>query len=247
LPTLNLLEANQSTLTNDQWNLFSNLMLYYDEHSSLSLAERFISQQNILPIKLRFKYRSINEFLLSIFAKVQLLFEKNPDFISLYSHDRSILLYRQMKYITIISSSFIIQQSNLFDYQGFNKGIENLFGNVVIIENKLLYFDIPFFKLSLAIICFSSFDYIIYENIPTKNLINMKKILEIQNLYIELAWRYLVYVYDDKQAIIYFSNLIRCIFTAINNVILMQDKKAFVDMINVIIEQTEQSFIVNNK
>ncbi len=244
---MNLLEANQSTLTTDQWNLFSNLMLYYDEHCSLSLAERFISQQNILPIKLRFKCGSINEFLLSIFAKVKLLFEKNPDFISLYSHDRSILLYRQMKYITIISSSFIVQQSNLFDYQGFNKGIENLFGNVIITENKLLYFDIPFFKLSLAIICFSSFDYIIYENIPTKNLINMKKILEIQNLYIELAWRYLVYVYDDKQAIIYFSNLIRCIFTAINNIILIQDKKAFVDMINVVIEQTEQSFIVNNK
>jgi hypothetical protein len=75
----------------------------------------------------------------------------------------------------------------------------------------------------------------------------MKKILEIQNLYIELAWRYLVYVYDDKQAIIYFSNLIRYLLMVINNIILIQDKKTFVDMINFVIEQTEQSFTVNRK
>ncbi len=244
---MNLLEVDQSTLTIDQWNLFSNLMLCYDEYNSLSLAERFISQQNILPLKLRFKCRSVNEFLSLLFAKVQLLFEKNPDFISLDSNDRSILLYRQIKYITIISSSFIIQQSHLFDYQGFNKAIENLFGTVIITANKLLCFDIPFLKLSLAIICFSSFDYTIYENIPSENLINMKKILEIQDMYIELAWRYLVYVYDDKQAIIYFSNLIQYLLMVTNNIILIQDKNPFLDMINLVIKQTEQSFTVNSK
>jgi len=242
---LNLLQANQSTLTIDQSNLFSNLMLCYDEQSGLSLAERFISQQNILPLKLRFKCGSVNEFLSSLFAKAQLLFEKNPDFVSLHSNDRSILLHRQMKYITIISSSFIAQQSHLFDYPAFNKAIETLFGTIILSTNKLLSFDIPFLKLTLAIISFSSFDYTIYENIPTENLINMKQILQIQDTYIELAWRYLIYVQDDKQAIIYFSNLIRCILAVIDNIILIQDKKTFTDMINIIIEQTEQSFTLD--
>jgi len=242
LPTSNLLQADQSILTIDQWNRFSNFMLCYDECSGVSLAERFISQQNILPLKLRFKCRSVNDFLSSIFAKAQLLFEKNPDFFSLYSHDRSILLHRQMKYIIIISLSFIVQQSHLFDYPAFNKAMETLFGTIIIIANKLLCFDIPFLKLALAIISFSSFDYTIYENIPTENLTNIKTILQIQDIYIELAWRYLVYVYDDKQATICFSNLIRCILTVIGNIILLQDEKVFTDMMNVVVQRTEHSF-----
>jgi hypothetical protein len=220
----------------------------YDEHSGLLLSERFLFQQNILPFKLRFKCRSVNDFLSSLFAQAQLLFEKNPDFLSLNSNDRSILLHHQMKYIIIISSSFIAQQSHLFDYPAFHKAIDTLFGDIIIPTNKLLCFDIPFLKLALAIISFSSFDYATYENISTGDLINMKRILQVQDMYIELAWRYLVYVYDDKQAVIRFSNLIRYLSAIISNIILFQDKiKNFRDMINVVIERTEQSFTINSK
>ncbi len=236
----NLLQADQSILTTDQWKLFSNLMLCYDEQNAFSLAERFIAQQNILPIKLRFKYKSVHDFLSSLFAKGQFLFENNPDFHSLDPQDRSFLIYRQMKYLTIISSLFIAQQSHLFEYPAFNEAIETFFGRIVTNTNKLFRFDIPFLKLALAIISFSSFDYTINEN-----LTNPKRILRIQDMYIELTWRYLVYVYDDKQAIICFSNFIRCISTAISDVVLMKEKKNLTDMINVIIERTEQAFILD--
>jgi hypothetical protein len=220
-------------------------MLIYDEHTVLLLAERFLSEQNIFPLKLRFKCGPVREFLASIFTKAQLLFEKNPHFRSLYSHDRSILLHRQMKYLILLSLSFIAQQSHLVDNLGFNKAIENLFGKVILITNQLFSFDSLFMKLSFSMICFSSFDYTIYESISTHNLTNVKSILQIQDLYIELAWRYFIYVYDEKKAINCFLNLIRCIVNLMNDIVVLRETKTFMDMMNSVIEQAEQSFETN--
>jgi hypothetical protein len=145
-------------LTIDQCNLLSNLIYSYDEHTVLSLAERFLSEQNILPLKLRFKCGSVQEFIGFISSKIQYLFGKNPHFRVLYSHDRSILLHRQMKYLILSSLSLIVQQSYLFDYSVFTKAIETLYGKIIFINNS---FDILFMKLSFLIICFSSYDYTI--------------------------------------------------------------------------------------
>lgn len=239
LSSSNLLKTDQSILTIDQWKIFSNLILCYDEHTSLSLVERFIFQQNILPLKLRFKSTYVNELFSLIFAKTKLIFEKNFDFINLHSNDRSILLHHQMKYLIIISSSYIAQQSNLFDHPVFNETIEILSENIILSKNKFLCFDILFLKLSFGIISFSSFDYTIR---PIEYLTNIERIIEIQNRYIELTWRYLIYVYDEKQAINCFLNLIQYIFVVMDKVILLKDKKGFVDRINNVIEQTKQSF-----
>ncbi|CAF3960500.1 unnamed protein product, partial [Rotaria sordida] len=56
IPTLNLLELNRSILSMDQWNLLSNLVNCFDENSGYAFVERFIVEQNRLPLKLRFKY-----------------------------------------------------------------------------------------------------------------------------------------------------------------------------------------------
>ena len=222
-------------------------MLCYDEQNVLSLAEQFIAQQNILPLKLRFKCGSVQDFLSALFGKAQSLFNQNPDFRSLHPEDRSLLLHRQMKYLIILSSSFIAQQSHLFAYPAFNKATETLFGTCVITTNKLLCFDVPFVKLALGMICFSSYDYTIDGNLPTPHLTNIKRIVEVQDMYIELAWRYLIYVYDDKQAISYILNLSHCILRVINDVVLMEDQKTFLEMMNIVIERTQRSLPVENK
>ncbi|CAF1000989.1 unnamed protein product [Rotaria sordida] len=42
LPTLNLLQSDISTLTNDQWTLLSNLVHSYDERKTSSICRRMI-------------------------------------------------------------------------------------------------------------------------------------------------------------------------------------------------------------
>ncbi|CAF1026379.1 unnamed protein product [Rotaria sordida] len=59
LSTLNLLQSDQSTLSTDQWNLLSNLVHCYDEHSGYSMAVCYTREQNALPSKARHKVTSV--------------------------------------------------------------------------------------------------------------------------------------------------------------------------------------------
>lgn len=209
----NLLRTDRSTLSPDQWNLLSNLMLCYDEHTGLQLAERFIIAENILPLKARFKCASVKHFIAALFGHVELMFVKNVDFRSLSSSECSFLLRRQTKYVCLLSASFHIHQTHLLDYSAFYQTSEFLFGSTAmkILRHlvALVNVDVPFLKMALALICFSAWN---DPTTQTDELVNIKTITRIQERYIELTWQYLVQVYDHRRAVLYFAGLIRCLF-----------------------------------
>ncbi|CAF1189625.1 unnamed protein product [Adineta steineri] len=244
--TFNLLQFDQSILTIEQWNILSYLFNCFDEQKQFLLINQFISEQNSLPYKFRFKCGSVRQLISLLTSKTQSLFEKNHDFYSLCTRDRSILLHRIMKYIAVINLSYIVQQTHIINYPSFNKILENLFGKTATLINKQAFtlinnFDVGFLKLAFTIICFSTIDYVIYENISGANFISVKRIMEIQDLYIELTWRYLVYEYSEQKAIVHFSSFIRFIFAVHNAIILMQNEEVFTSMIHSTIEQIEKT------
>ena len=215
-PVGNLLRTDQSTLSTDQWNLLSNLIQCYDEHAGLQLVERFIIAENILPLKVRFKCASVTHLISALFGHVQRLFERNDDFRSLSSPDRSLLLRRQMKYASLLSASFHIHQTHLLDYPAFYQASELLFGSTAMAIARhlvsLVNVDAPFLKMALALICFSSWDYSGDQTAERDELRNTGLIRRIQTRYIDLTWRYLLHVYDHRRAVICFADLIRCLF-----------------------------------
>ncbi|CAF4537752.1 unnamed protein product, partial [Rotaria socialis] len=52
-----------------------------------------------------------------------------------------------------------------------------------------------------------------------------------------LAWRYLIYKYGHQQAVIRFSNLLRCLFTVTRALSLAHESRKFIEMVNSVIEQ----------
>ncbi|CAF1410807.1 unnamed protein product [Rotaria sordida] len=250
LPTLNLLQSDYSTLTIDQWNLISNLSHCHDEHSGLSTVENYMHKQNTLPVKLRFKSESMIEMIHMSYSGSELLYNKNQDFLSLSSHDRSNLLRSTMKYTTTASLNFIYYKVGLMNFQGYYDAIELIsHPSIMVIAKRLanhLDFDIIVKKLFLAILSFSTMDYTFYSNNPPINLSNIKQILHIQNTYIELIWRYLIYKYNDKQAIICFSNLLRCLFIMNEGIVEAQDVQWFTNKMDSLVEQIEQNLSYND-
>jgi hypothetical protein len=238
------LKTDQSTLTIDQWNLLSNLVDSYDEYNGLILAERFLCQQNALPLKLRFRSSSVREFITLLISETQLLFRKNPDFLSLCSHDRSTLLHYSTKYKIILNASFIGRQARLIDHSGFLQSTENLFGSTTMIIIKRLIdqldFDLTFIKLAFSILSFSTTNYTIYTNTDTMNLVNIKPIIHIHDTYIELAWRYLLYKYDYHQTVTYFCKFVSCLFTINAILVEVHEEKFFTDIIDSIVEHAKQ-------
>jgi hypothetical protein len=72
------------------------------------------------------------------------------------------------------------------------------------------------------------------------HLPNTKAILSIQDIYTELAWRYVLYKYGHHQAVMRFSNLIRCLFYVNDAIVEGHESREFTEMIDTVIKQTEQ-------
>ncbi|CAF5126397.1 unnamed protein product, partial [Rotaria sp. Silwood1] len=104
----------------------------------------------------------------------------------------------------------------LLNQSGFYDAIESFIPPRVIPFAKRmatrLDMDMIIMKLFLAILSFSTFNSTTYSNISPMNLSNHQQLLDIQNKYIELTWRYLLYKYNFQRAVILFSDLIRCFF-----------------------------------
>ncbi|CAF1505770.1 unnamed protein product [Rotaria sordida] len=220
-------------LTIDQWNLLSNLSHCYDEHSGLSIGEHFMLEQNALPLKLRFKKEQIKKLIQ----------------ISLDKYDRSVLLHSTFTHTAHLSANFIIYKTQLLNYPTYINIVEMLTHPGLVSATKpiadQLYFDMIIMKLFLVILSFSTTRYTVYSNTPPVNLSNIKEILRIQDTYIEITWRYLLYRYNFDRSVICLSDLIRC-FCAIHEAIVkVHDIPWLTDTIASIVNQTEQTLSPN--
>ena len=237
-------------MTNDQWDLISNLIHRFDENSDYAFVEQFIQEQNSLPLKLRFKNPSIIDFFTSIMTKTQFVFEKSRDILSLSLHDRTTLLRNTVEYTATIGGIFILHQAKLLDDAFFLKSMEMVFQPTIISFIKRIndQFDTDdtFIKIIFTILSFSTIQYTIYSNSSITNFSNIKQILDIQDTYIELAWRYLLYKYNHEYAVKSFNNFIRSIFTANEGMCIAHEVTWFTQAVHSITQQTEETLSLND-
>ncbi|CAF1102380.1 unnamed protein product [Rotaria sordida] len=249
-PTINLLRSDQSTLSIDQWNLISNLSHCYDAYSGLSMGERFAREQNARPPKLRLKGTSLIEFTRMALDGLRLLYEKNQDFVSLSADDRSILLQNTFKYTGCLTTNFILYKVGVTDYPTYYNNVEMISNRSLMLVTKRLgtqlNFDVIIMKLLLVIFSFSTMNHTVYSKTSSINLSNMKQILHIQDTYIELIWRYLLYKYNFEHTVKCFSDLLRCLFTVNEMIVKMEGIQWYTDQTDFLVEQINQTLILND-
>ena len=174
------------------------------------------------------------------------LYQNNPQFRSLSSDDRSMLAQTTMIYTSALSASFIIHKLGLMDSVVYFDAVGMISHPSVIptVQRMAcrLDFDMTVMKLFLAVLSFSTTSCTVYSNTPARSFSNSKQILDIQNSYVDLLWRYLVYQHNHEHAVRCFSDLNRCIF-AVNECVVWSilDVQWFTDTVDSIIEETEQS------
>jgi hypothetical protein len=250
LSTLNLLKSDQSLLSKDEWSLLSNIIHCYDERSTISAGERFIRKQNSLPIKLRFRSESVTELLISSMTVARTCLLYNNHFTSLTSHNQFVLINTSMRHVATISTAFALSRSRLLDDPAFLKPLEIVFPpNVLTLIKRLtnqLDRDDTFIKLILGVIVFSTTNYVLQRDTIPMNLTDIKQFLHIQDIYIELAWKYLIYRYDYHQAIQCFLNVIRSIFISTESIKEASELAVYTDAIDSVVKQTEETLNLIN-
>lgn len=232
----------------NQWNILSNLIHSFDESGGYSFTENFIRTQNILPVKQRFKYSAVKDFFTSLKLKIVLVLKKNRDFHSLSLNDQQNLFRISIEYTTTIGQMFTLRQHKLFNDPSFYYSTEIIFqpNSTAFTQHIInqLDSDDTLIKLILVTFFFSTTNYTVYTTSNLTYLTDINAILSIQNLYIEIAWRYLLYRYGYYQTVMRFSNLIRCLLLVIHAIVDAHESQQYLEIMNNVIQQTEDRFNV---
>lgn len=248
--TKNLLENDKSTLTTNEWTLISNISNCYNEYSGLHVCQIYLNQQTNLPIKMRFKSLSIIEILQRLMNCSQTLYEKNQDFRNLSNDDRSLLVSNTCGYISSLSTTFITKQIGIMDSSTYYETLEFISSKQATQMTKYIsqriHPDILVIKIFLSIVSFSTTSMTMYSHLSTTtttttNLSNIRQIVEIQNRYIEILWKYLIYKYDYQRAIESICDLLRCCFALHEGLIIANDVQWYSDSVTNLVQQTESN------
>lgn len=166
---------------------------------------------------MRFKIQSVGKFLATNLVQIQRVLERNGDYLSLAMEDRLALLRHTIRHSTTLGGAYLVYLANAADDPCFYQASEILFGAKPMAVNRTVskFFDPDptVMKLMLPIISFSTISYTVYRNQLAQQFRDLKQILRIQDFYVELAWRYMIYRYSYRETVRRFSQIVRCLFS----------------------------------
>ena len=234
-----------------QWNLLSNLVHYFDEYSGYSFIEAYIRHQNTLPPKTRYRYASVKNLSTSLLTNIQLVFEKNRDFLFLSPFCPSTALPATTQCTLSIGSLLALRKHHLFDNELLYRSVQMIFLPSSVVSTRWIMDQLDsdeiFVKLVLAIIAFSTNNSIVHTQSVSIDLVDMKTMSSVQNMYVELTWQYLLHRYNHHEAVSRFSNIIRCVILMNDIVIEANEFQRFMKLTDTIIKQTEQKLHISER
>ncbi|CAF4065846.1 unnamed protein product [Rotaria sp. Silwood2] len=249
LPTLNLLQSDQSLLTKNQWILLTNLFNCYKESQVLPFTQRLRETHYTLQSNYVIYKAIAEEFLISLYKTTGAYLCSNDDLRKLSSNDRSVILHSAADNVCCISSTFIMQYYHLYDLDAFLNAISIKYGmhamDIHARARKFIDPDIVLTKLSISLFAFSENTCYYYSNV-SNDLTNPINILEIQNKYAEITWKYLLYKYGYYNAVKRYLNITLWLASMSILTFHAQTLMVHINDIYSIIEQTELALILDD-
>lgn len=196
----------------------------------------FLAAQDALPPKLRFRRGAVTNFFTLIIENLQCNLQSNAYFLSLPDHDRQILFRRTRRYPAILALILIFRHYHLFDNQCFYNSVEHIFGSQATFAIKCaidqLDSDEIFIQIILTALIFST----ISTTTESTYFTDLKSLLSIEEIYTDISWRYISYRYGYDDAVVRFSQLVRCLLTVNTIIMEAQTSPEYTQMINLILE-----------
>ncbi len=250
MPTLNLLQSDQSSLlTTDQWTLLSNLINCYKESPILPFTQRLIDTHNVSQFPSVFYTELVEDFFVSVYEAAATYLRSNDDIRKLSTDDRSIILHNAADNVCCMGGAFIMHYCHLYDLDVFYHAMNVKYGKRTMdiheSARKFIDPDIVLVKLGISLFAFSENTCSYYTNV-SDHLTDPIKIIEIQNKYADLTWKYLLYKYGPYYAVKRFLNLTHWLISIHVLASHSQTLKTHLDDINSIIEQTELKLLLDD-
>ncbi|CAF3866102.1 unnamed protein product [Rotaria sp. Silwood1] len=249
LPTLNLLQSDQSLLTTNQWTFLTNLFYCYKESQMLPFIQRLIDTHNASQFTYAIYEVLVDEFLVSVYETAGAYLRSNDDLRHLAFDERSIILRNAANSVCCIGGSFIMQYCHLYGLNTFLTAMNIKYGtrtmDIHIEARKYIDSDIVLIKLSISLFAFCENTYC-YHSSNKEDFINAIEIFRIQNKYAEITWKYLLYRYGYHDAVKRFLNI--ALWLTSMNILAFhaQSLTTHLNDIGSIIEQTEMNLVLDD-
>lgn len=220
--------------------MLTSVIRSYDDSHQISSFERCLQRQHQLPLKMRYKPEQLNAILTNLMWTGLNLYDTNAYFITLPSSIRSFLLEKTIPQVLGLNGIFILRTFQICDeylcYEMIAKVYDRIIAKNYQIISQHLDTDGTFMKLVIAMLMFSPNE---FPMDSLQSTLMIRKILKIQNMYIELLWRFMALKYDENRVVLSFSNLIRSLFAFQSSVQSITNLPTYQNVFNCLIEYTK--------
>jgi len=247
--TLNLLQSDTSLLTTSQWTLLSNLIHGYNESNLLLIGQHLTNVSNALQSTKVIYQTLMEEYMATIYTTTGIYLRSNDDLCKLSSNDRSILLRSAADSVACLGFEFVSHQSHLFACETFLNVIETMYGKHPVTLHlwamKFIDQDFVLIKLGISLFAVTKCTCLFSTDVSTE-FSNASAILEIQNKYAEVTWKYLLYKYGHDQAVKRFLNLIQWLVAMSVFMFHVQSITLHVNDVDSLVQQTEVTLMLDD-
>ncbi len=242
-------------MNGSEWIIISNVVHAFDTFSPVSDIRRTIETINTSASNIQFDLSQSLRIISSFSNSLQLFISSTPDFKVLTTSEQWCLLQRNLLGLLSIGGIYLMRESGIFDKPENEMAVLPLYGNEVVQQLKILSIQLDFdpviIKLTLVALAFSSNCFIKHNrgNIDRDSLLlGTFRLFGSQNVYIELIWKYSIHRYNYDESIQRFSILIKRLLDSIKlSIETYENNQIFQTFIDDIIEQVEQSPMINEK
>ncbi|CAF0879805.1 unnamed protein product [Rotaria sp. Silwood1] len=249
---LGLLQNDRSTLTTNEWTLLSNCLHAFDEQNPSARIQNSLNELTSLPPKLRLKPLELTNLIRELFSSIGPLIERSSDFHSLPVNVRQILVKRNLYITGSMNGLFLCRELHVLDNMSVLNSYTQLYGCEYMIEcrRKIARYDPngSLIKIFVFILAFSSnCSLVTYDSQADLTIMsNSIHLVPIQNVYITMLWKYLIYLYGFKEAVLRFTRLIKDVLDLVNMLSQAPQTETRSRIMNPIVTETEHTLMNGN-
>jgi len=229
---LDLLDFNdRSTLTTDQWTLLSNVINCYDGQNLVGRVRLILDGKSSLPVKLRSKAIDTLNLISEPIKCLLPLVRMSTHFHHLSVDAQHLLESNNLFFTGAVSGYLIAREVSAFQNPTYMTACSALYGEDYMLKCakdslrlepngnllKLILF-VLIFSSNCSIVLFNADqfrEYMIHEK--TRKLTTLE-LLNMQEIYVSLLWKYLVYLYGYNQAAIRFASMVKSVLDMFSRV-----------------------------
>lgn len=219
----------------------------YDEQNLTVLTHSRFKEQMALPAKLRSKTYPTLELIAQYYTAVQPLIERSPQFRSCIPAVRRIIMQNSLQGVGGFNTVLAAAEANVYDNENHVRVCNDIYGAEYVAESYRLIVRVEpnrtLLKLLLIVLAFSNSCSVVtydrtvrYVALP---LLYTRQLMEKQNIFATMLWKYLLYQYGHDGAVRRFDHMIKNFLDTLNRIKENSSTQHW-DMVEVITEKTAQ-------